>query len=83
MQKIDSFVQHAIVPDRIFGISRHIEHSHFRPPRCQLPRKLPPIHPRHDHVCQQKMNRSAMPLRLLHGLDAVSGFDHGVSLSFQ
>ena len=60
VQKADPLLAHAVFQDRIVGVTGHIKRVQRGHLRSQGLRELPPTHPRHDNIGQQKVNRAGV-----------------------
>src|SRR5690242_1065826 len=56
LDEIDPFVQDAVVHNGVTRISRHIDNPHLRMRGPEPASQVSSIHPRHDHVCEKKMD---------------------------
>ena len=64
-QECQMLFQHTQLGDHVGGIAGHEQHLDAWPPSSDEPRQQPAIHPRHDHIGQQQVNRR----RVLHAGD--------------
>src|SRR6185369_4074994 len=82
-QKLDVGVEHAVLHDRVLGVSRDVQHLHPRSHRADTLRQFTPAHARHDYVGDQKIDLGLEFFPEQHGLATVLRVEYGVAVAPQ
>src|SRR6516162_7550307 len=73
----------ALLGHRGVGVTRHVEDLHTRPMLREDARELASVHPGHDDVAQQHLDRRILALREADGLGRTRGREDAISLEAQ